>query len=68
MSRKKVGELDEIIARIKRQKYSVSIGDNLHESFYDADGTLKSSLYIRSQRMGSRGEGRSYPVIKTNLK
>ena len=66
MGKKK--ELEAIIARIKRQKYSVSIGDNLHESFYDKDGTLKSSLYIRSQRMGFRGEGLSYPVIKTNLK
>ena len=64
MSRK--NELSEIIARLKRQKYSVSVGDNLHEDFYDKDGTLKSSLYIRSQTIGSRNEGRYYPQVKSN--
>jgi hypothetical protein len=27
----------------------INIGDNLHENFYDRDGTLKLTLYITKQ-------------------
>lgn len=49
--RKRKGIISEVtqkeVNHYKPKK--ISIGDNLHENFYDKDGTLKLTLYITKE-------------------
>ena len=60
--RRRKGRLQRIRDAAEMRKIKVSIGDPLHPSFYDADGTLKSSLEIRKQSISSKSEGKEYKV------
>ena len=60
--RRRNGKISRLKAQQHRRKNEIRIGDPLHESFYDADGTLKSTLEIRKQSIGDRSEGKSYKV------
>ncbi len=60
--RRRRGKLQRIKDAAKRRKLVIRLGDPLHESFYDADGNLKSSLEIRKQSLSSKDEGKEYKV------
>ncbi len=62
VKRRRGGKITRIKARMAKERTIVMVGDRLHETFYDADGTLQSHYEIDKQRLGSRGEGRSYKV------
>lgn len=50
--RKRKGIISEVTTKKEINHYNpkkISIGDNLHENFYDKDGTLKLTLYINRE-------------------
>lgn len=52
--RRRKGEITRIKRAQARRKVQVRVGDPLHESFYDKDGSQVSTLEIRKQTTGAR--------------
>ena len=66
--RRRDGKLTRIKERLHKAKYVVKLNDNLHDMYYDEDGTLKSTEFINSQRLGKRDEGRHYPPTSSTIR